>query len=492
MPLNYPCLAAAIRRDLPEVEVKIIDCLPLRIGWKSLGALLEEEKPDVIGCGDEAVYQHEGGKVFALAKELNPQVVTVAGGHYHSYVPGDSLSRYPIDYVVRFEGEATFIELLKALLGRTDPAHVSGLAFRRDGEIVITPPRPLITDLDSLPMPAYDLMPVEKYAPFGNLWPRSATIEGTRGCVDSCKFCSLWPLMGNRTRNEDGTEAVTPCYRKKSPERVLEEIDILYNRYGRRYLFWIDPSWNVDPQWCDAICEGILKRGIKLTGWWAFLRADRLVKFEELGILEKMVRAGFSHALLGIERARTEDYEKVGKHCYTRELVKQCYDILRRKYPRVFRQGTFLVGIQDETRESMMDLVDFAIECSMDYPAFHTVTPVPGTALWEEMSRAGTIEVDRYPEYDWYTPIMPSIHMTREEIAATLKEMQKRYVLCRPHWLIRGLFSPNPLRRGIYLWFVSVTAKMMGADILQSILGKKRFEGVTGLMKLKKPQWYDE
>jgi len=491
LPLNYPCLAAAIRRELPDVEIKIMDCLPMQMGWKSLRHWLEEEKPDVVGCGDEAVYQHEGSKVLRMAKELNPKVVTIAGGHFHSHVPEMTLVEEPVDYVVRFEGEITIVELLRAIQEGRDPADMPGIAYRRDNQVIINPPRPLIKNLDDLPFPAYDLMPVDKYAPFGRLWPRSATIEGSRGCVGNCKFCSLWTQMGNWSRDDQGNEKVTPCFRNKSVDRTFAEIEMLYHKYGRRYLFWIDPTWNANPKWMDELCEKILKSGMKFVGMWAFVRADFLVRDDELGILEKMVKAGFSHALIGVERSRDSDLAAVHKGKYTADLTRKCYEILRRKYPQVFRQGTFVLGLRNETRESLFDLLHYAIDLQVDYPAFHTLAPVPGTELWREARANGWIEIEDYSQYDWYTPIMPSEQMSREEIAAVLKEIQKRFVLYRPQWAIKGLFSPNPLRRGIYIWFFYVTLKMILFDALETVLGRKRFEGVTGLMKLRKPKWYN-
>lgn len=492
MPLNYPCLASSIRKELPDVEVKIIDCLPHRIGWKSLAGILAEEKPDFLGVGDEAVYQHEGIKALKLMKEISPETKTVAGGHFHSHVPRESLMKYPyLDYIVRHEGERTIVELIDTVRSGGNLEKVDGIAYRDNGDVRITRPRKLAKHLDDYPMPAYDLMPIDHYAPFGKLWPRSATVEGSRGCIDSCKFCSLWGIMGDRSVKEDDEEVVRPRYRQKSIDRMMDEIDILYNKYDRRYLFWVDATFNVNPKWTGELCDRIDAQGMKFVGWWAFVRVDFLLRDEKLGVLEKMVNAGLSHVLIGIERAKTDDIKKLGKKNYTDDKTLECYEIFKKKYPKVFRQGTMIVGVPDETRESMMDMVKYAIRLGVDYPAFHTLAPVPGTVLYDELKEQGLIEVEDFSEYDWYTPIIRTRHMSRAEVANTLKDMQKRFVVYRPHWYMKGLFSPNALRRNIYIWFFYVVLKMMFFDILDTVFRRREFSGVTGLMKLRKPRWYD-
>lgn len=494
LPLGLPCIAAAIRRKLPSVEVKIIDCPPLKIGWHSLADILQKEKPDIVGAGEEALYHREAVKLFSLAKEINPNIITIAGGHFFSWMVDYSLTNFPIDIIVRFEGEETIVDLIKAIENDENLSGVKGIAYRNDGQIVKTPLRPLIENLDLLPLPAYDLMPMGRYSPFGYLWPQSATSEHSRGCIDKCSFCSLWTFWGKhlRTDIENGELEVMPRYRSKSVERTLEEVDIVYQRYNRRYIIWADPTFNVEPKWTDKFCEGLLKRNYKDLYWWAFLRADYLLRDERLGILEKMVRAGLVHPLIGVERDCTEDLRKIQKSVYTRELVKEVFLIFKRKYPQVFRQATFITCLPFDTRKSMLNLVRYAVELDIDYPAFHPVAPVPGTFLYQEAKKGDLLEEKDFSRYDWATPIMRSYKgLSRGDFAKLNMELNKRYVLYRPHWLIRGLFSPYKHKRGLYWWFFRNTLRMIFLEIKDVIFGRKRFDVITGFMRLRKPKWYD-
>jgi anaerobic magnesium-protoporphyrin IX monomethyl ester cyclase len=494
LPLGLPCIASVIRSRMPDIKVKIIDCPPLKIGWRSLENILREEKPDIVGAGEEALYHHEAARLFKLAKDINPEVINIAGGHFFSWMLEYSFNSFSVDIIVRFEGEDTIAELIETIRDKKDLSGVKGIAYKDNGRIAKTLLRPLVEDLDSLPLPAYDLMPMGKYSPFGYLWPQSVTLEHSRGCIDRCNFCSLWTFWGKHIRAdiEKGELEVMPKYRSKSVERMLEEVDIVYKRYGRRYIIWADPTFNVDPEWTDRFCEGLLRRNYRDLYWWAFLRADFILRDERLGVLQKMVKAGLTHPLIGVERGCTEDLKRLKKSAYTRELVKEVFMVFKKKYPQVFRQGTFVTCLPFDTRRSMLSLVNYAVELDIDYPAFHPVAPVPGTYLYQEVKKNKLLTETDFKKYDWSTPIMHSYDgLSREDFARLNLELNKRYVLYRPHWLIRGLFSPYRHKRGLYWWFFRNTVKMMLLALRDALFGRGKIEGITGFMRLRKPKWYD-
>jgi anaerobic magnesium-protoporphyrin IX monomethyl ester cyclase len=495
LPLGLPCIAAALRNKFPKMKVKIIECPPLKIGWQSLKKIIQDERPAIIGAGEEALYNHEAVKLFKLAKEINPEIITIAGGNFFSWMVDHSLNHFPIDFIVRYEGEETITELIEAIGNKTDFSGIKGIAYKKDGKIIKNPLRPLIGDLDSLPLPAFDLMPMGKYSPFGYLWPQSVTLEHSRGCIDRCNFCSLWTFWGRHTKTdiEKGELEVVPQYRTKSVARTLEEVDIIYQKYKRRYILWADPTFNIDPKWTDDFCESLLKRNYKDLYWWAFVRADYLLRDERLGILEKMVHAGLIHPLVGVERGCTEDLRKIKKSIYTRELIKEVFLIFKKKYPHVFRQGTFITCLPFDTRKSMLDLVDFAKEIDMDYPAFHPVAPAPGTYLFQEARKNNLLEEEDFARYDWSTPILRSYTgLSRGDFAKLNTELNKRYMLYRPHWLIRGLFSPYKHKRRLYWWFFTNVIKVIFIEFLSTIKGNKtKAKYITGFRRMRKPRWYD-
>ncbi len=491
LPLGFPCLAAYLRDRIPDLEIKILDCMPLQIGWKSLGGILAEEKPDILGVGDMIVYMNEGIRACQLAKEVVPGITTVGGGHFHSHLPDHSLKEFPaLDYIVRWEGEEAFYQLIHALREGGDLDRVGSLAYRgENGRVVKTKPLPLIEPLDSLPIPAYDLAPIDKYSPFGRLWPKAITIQGSRGCPYNCNFCS-WTALEGAHRHEAGNDVLIPTFRSKSAARILEEIDLLYNKYGVRYLFWVEGTWNYDTELMEQLSEGILERGYKL-GWWAFTRADLLLEQEKKGVLEKMVRAGFSHALFGGERPEEKELEFIGKTNISANALLEASHLLERKYPTVFRQATFVTGIRTETHETMKRVGDYSRKCHLDFAAYHPIMPFPGTPLWDEAVKKDWIDETDFSKYDMFFPIMTSEHMSREEIAEENEKLYLSFVQRQPWRYVKGMFSRIRIRRRLHRWFMFSMIRVIFLDLWRSLLGKKSFDGFAATSKLWIPKWYD-
>ena len=182
-----PALAGALRAE-GDIEVHVVDCMPLHIGWRSLADELKRIDPDVIGCGENhALYANEALRFFKLAKETCPRAFTVAGGgHFtnlaHRYVgPGSN-----IDAIAVGEGEVTIVELARELSGGGVPdlSGIDGLVWHNGEELVRNRPRRLVKDLDELALPAYDLMPMHLYGKSRYLFsPGGTTIHHSRGCV---------------------------------------------------------------------------------------------------------------------------------------------------------------------------------------------------------------------------------------------------------------------------------------------------------------------
>jgi radical SAM superfamily enzyme YgiQ (UPF0313 family) len=133
-------LAAVLKKA--GIDVRVIDCALLKMGWNSLRDQLKEENPDIVGIGDsESLYSHEAVRVLKTAREVNPNVITIAGGAHFSNLIPESLQNFPIDFIVKGEGEYTLLELIKELeKPRPDFKRVRGIAFRQDNQIIETPP----------------------------------------------------------------------------------------------------------------------------------------------------------------------------------------------------------------------------------------------------------------------------------------------------------------------------------------------------------------
>jgi radical SAM superfamily enzyme YgiQ (UPF0313 family) len=481
-----PALAGSLRAE--GIEVHVIDCMPLHIGWKSLADELERLDPDVIGCGENhALYATEAMRFFQLCRDRCPRAKTVAGGGHFTNLAHRYLGpTFPIDAIVIGEGEVTFVELIKEWANKDpDLARVDGITWHNGDELVQNKPRKLVQDLDSLAKPAYDMMPMELYGTSRYLFsPGGTTIHHSRGCVSKCSFCAWWTTMADRSYDENGKAVMRPRWRTKSVGRIMEEIEELYHKFGKRSYVWVDESWNIDPRFNLEFSEAMIKSGMK-TKWFTFMRADCIVRDDKKGILDAQVRAGMSHILIGVERAEDDSLSSLDKRFYTGGVAEKAIRIFKEKYPDVFVQATFIVGVKEENHESLKKQVELAQRLDIDFPAFHPITPVPGTPVFDKALADGLITYEDFDNFDWLTPVLDSDFMDRHEIAEALYEMNKIFVNKR--WLMRGLTSKVPYKRDMYLWFLKVSSAM-AVDAVKNRINPLNVEHYQQLVK---PHWYD-
>ncbi len=444
-PLGLMSLAGQVAASLPDWGVQIIDCPGRKIGWKTLCSILDADWPDVVCIGEEAVSSHEAMRLAAWVKARRPQTVVVAGGVFFGHAKGP-LETGTIDYVVHGEGELTLVELLRRLPGAGEAGRVAGISYVRDGQVVKTPPRPLIADLDSLPMPAWSKVPMRQYGLGSRNHPGLVSIEHSRGCIDRCSFCILWKHMGRVS--EDG-RFVVPTYRTKSPERSIDEVKRLIRDHDRHTFGWVDPTWNADPRWTDRFCDLLLRQDIRIrqTAW---VRADCIIRDHASGVLDKAVRAGLCQVMIGIERPDDASQKALNKHANGPDVTAKALEILR-GYPSVFTIGSVIFGLWDESPRSLDRLSRYCDQIGMDFCFFIPLTPNPGTEVHEEAVARGLIEVEDLRAYNFHTPVM----RTRQFSAKQLERFYGRCVFglnrdrLRSH-VRRMARVRDPRRRRVY------------------------------------------
>jgi len=482
-PLGFCALAAYLRERLPGLRLEIVDCPGERIGWRSLEERLRAHPPDVLCVGEETVTSPEARRLARLAKEIAPEMVVVAGGVYFSYAIEESLAEGNVDYIVRGEGEETLADLISALIQGDDLGLIPGLAYQTGGSVRLTEDRAPIMDLERLPRPAYDLLDVSAYGRGSRCHPDLATLEHGRGCVDRCSFCILWKHFG-RTNGA----GVQPCYRTKSAERSFGEVERLVREYGRKTIHFVDPTFNVDPQWADQFADTMLQHRlpVQFTAW---MRADFIVRDEELGILEKLVRAGLVQAYIGIERVRDEDLSRLNKHHNGPEITRRAFEIMRSRYPEVFTIGTVIYGMPWESRETLRELRDFQFDFPLDYVFHMPLAPNPGCDIREELLHDGREISEDYSQYDFFTPVADTEHLSRGELANFYSQMLLNVSWKKIRKELGTYFSaPTARKRRVYRRLAAHTLKVGARQLAQRLLGPLRSGPV---LYSRKPKWYD-
>ncbi len=492
-PLGLLCLAAAVRREIPDVEIEVWDAPGEKWGWRTLRRRLTERRIDVLGIGEETVSAGEAMRAAGLVRDLHPECLVVAGGTYFAYTIEQTLRDGRVDVIVRGEGELSFVELLRSAGDRSAWPVIKGIAFcDSDGRVVRTPPRELIADIDSLPFPAYDLIDMSCYGRGSRNHPDLVSIEHGRGCIDNCAFCILWKHMGRRVA---GNGQVLPCYRTQSAARSFETVMRLYRRFGRRTFGWVDPTFNASEKWSDAWAELMLRsplvgpRGRARTLHTAWLRADCVVRDEKLGILEKLVRAGLHQVMIGVERDDTAGLAELSKHNNAADICREAFAIFRKKYPQVYTIGTMIFGLPSDTIDDLKRLASCQYEMGMDYCFVMPLTPNPGTAVADEARRAGRLVNEDLASYNFHTPVCTTDTLDLRELESIYWRIMLSMNRRRLGRAFRQIFTERDRRkRRVNMALLGRGTSIAVRSLIRAVFhpGKKQ-----PTLYSRKPPWYD-
>ena len=425
LPLGLAQLAGCLEQA--NIPVEILDANALGINWDGLGPAIARADPDLIGITVYTPWVPDVARAVRVARQAAPEAVIALGGPHVTFTAEETLETMPeVDVVARGEGDQIIVELVRALEGGSELEGVPGISFRRDGQVVETPIAPPLDPM-TLPMPAFHLMPMERYY-FASLGGPFATVIASRGCPFQCSFCSEWPFWGGGWRPHD-------------PQQVVEQMDLLVNRYGRKNIWFGDDCFNVNGDHMAAICEGILQRGIDVN-WYYQGRADLVVKYKDL--LPLMRRAGNRMVQIGIEASNDEQRDELNKQLST-ETAEESVRLLRQN--DIVCQAMLMVGLPDDTPRTFEEKVHLVNRLDVDFPVFLVYTLFPGAPDYDKAIAEGWIELPaNYAHHDMAHVLVPTEHMNPRQIY-NYTRWAWTTVYLNPIRLMRNLLSRNKWRR---------------------------------------------
>ncbi len=387
-PLGILYMVSILRQNFPgQIEIKIIDQKLYNLSFDEVRNQIKEFNPDLVGFSCLSSEAEEMAKVSKIVKEINPNCLTILGGPHASVFYDHALEKANIDIAVIGEGEKTFPELLKKLMADESLNQVKGIAFKKDGEILLTPPREPIEDLDSIPFPAWDLIDFKRYSKETsmNIYCHStpwAVIFTSRGCPFHCAYCHN--IFGKRTRF-------------RSPENVIAEIELLTQKYGVKEIQIVDDIFNLDLARAKRVCDLIVERGIKIK--IAFpngLRGDMMDK----EFVQKLKRAGCYSITYAVETASLRLQKLIHKNLDL-EKLKQVIEWTFKA--GIIPRGFFMLGFPDETREEMEKTINYALTTNFLSARFFIVVIYPRTEFME-------IAKKFYPNFDFNIEDFANLH----------------------------------------------------------------------------------
>jgi radical SAM superfamily enzyme YgiQ (UPF0313 family) len=417
-PLGLAYIASVLRQNH---EVKIIDSNVLNYTISDVERELRSFNPDVVGITSVTPSIYEAYKVAETAKKVREDCIVVLGGPHATFMPRQTMEECKyIDIIVKGEGEETTRELIENVEKGAPLNEVKGITFREKNEIIDTDPRPFIKNIDDIPFPSRDLLPMHLYK-FNGV--KYTTMLTSRGCPFKCSFCSSSRLFGG-------------YWRGRSPENVLEEMKIVYEEYGIRNIEFIDDTFTLNQERAEKICDEIIKQGWDIS-WGASSRVDTLSK----KLAEKMKKAGCWIIYLGIESGSQKILDAIGKRI-TLEQVEKAVKILKDAGIKVL--GSFIIGFLQDTKETIKETIKFAKSLNLDYAQFSILTPYPGTPIFDYAKKHGMLLTEDWSKYTATEPIVKIEGVSEKEIKALFQKAYITFYL-RPRivmeWLRNKQFS---------------------------------------------------
>ena len=379
------------------VEVKIIDGKVRNLSLNEIIKEINEFDPDIVGiscCFTIGI--NFALKIAYESKKLGYK--TILGGWHPSFSYSEIIKCPFIDIIVRGEGELTFRELIK----NKNLEEIKGISYKYNGDIINNPERPLIKDLNRLPLPARKLRDNTSYFQMFQM-PLDA-IETSRGCPHKCTFCNIHLFHRG-------------IYRTKNTERVIQELKIISHQKIRKNVLIVDDNFTANMKRVEKICDEIINEGIKLD----LICQSRIdVIKNNPKIIKKMAQAGFWLFFLGIESFNQKSLNDIQKRIQFRDIV-EAIKILHENDILII--GSMLVGSNLDEEEKDIDLmIKIVKKLGIDFPIYSIMTPLPGTKFREVLIDNDLLLSRDWSKYNFTTAVNRLNKLSKEKLEELLSK----------------------------------------------------------------------
>jgi len=436
-PLGIGYIAAVLEQH--DLNVSIIDCVPLQVGFDELKAMLSAAKPDILGFTATILSINNAIAAAEQLREFLPDTLFVIGGPHFSTLPKDVMEISCFDIGVIGEGEFTMLELAEQMReGNLKLDSIQSLVYRDGDEVIVNERRPYIRNLDELPFPARHLYPpLDRYRPIPASYKKLpfGHMITSRGCPYQCIFCDR-TVFGNR-------------FRARSAQNVVDEMEELINVYGAREIKFFDDIPTMREDRMIEICDEMISRGIEVP-WSCTTRVDRVSK----ELLNKMKEAGCWQIVFGLESGSQEILD-IMKKGTTLEQNRRAVAWAKEAGMNV--RAFFVLGMPGETLETIDESVQFAIDLDLDVPTFYVLALYPGNELYKIAQREGKV---LHHDFGQYTSIIDVEKtrlsyvpegMTEQELRDAIAAAYRKFYL-RPKYILRQFLSIRGLQDVARYW----------------------------------------
>ncbi len=412
-------MAAVMKEE--GYSVDIIDCIALDMNWDEFKEKLEEINPRyIVGNLISTTLKNDMYMIF-LAKTLN--AITIGCGPHVTELYNETMTQYPIlDYSIRGEGEITLKKLINTIEEKGDLSKVKGIAYHKQGKIIATPDREFIENLDDLPMPLHELLPLDKYnLPF---FGKYTFLIASRGCPFKCIFCRQIVMWKGKVR-------------VRSAKSLFEETKYVLSLGVKNVMYQAD-TFTVDKKIVIDLCKMIVEE--KLNFKWA---VNTHISFIDEEIVGWMKKAGCWMIAPGIETGDNEVLKKIKKQITRQDIIDKV-KIIQKSGIQVW--GYFVFGLPGHTWEKLMDDIKFAKQLKLDMANFAVAAPYPGTEFYKMAQEKGWLIPHKWEDFDQnYSAIVDYGNLTPNQIVKAMKKANLKFFL-RPGKIFKiiGNMIKNP------------------------------------------------
>jgi len=379
---------------------------------------IKKYNPDIVGISSMfSAHQKNALHHCDLVKSIDKNILVVLGGIDPSLRCKESLQHNSVDFVILGEGEYRFPKLLDSLNHNQEP-DFDGIGYKKNNEIIINPTTTRINDLDSLPLPARDLINMEDYikigvpfAPFSRK-ERTAQIMTSRGCPFNCVFCSSIKLWGRK-------------FRMRSAESVIQEVDELVNKYNIKEIQFSDDNLTINRKRAIEIFNKLEPYNLS----WCTPNGV-MIKTLDKEMIEAMAKSGAYQLSFAIEsgsqRVLKEIINKsVPEKSEVKKLIQICHD------NGISVHGMLVVGFPGETREEIQETLDYPFQVGLDSASYFIANPLPGSRLYQQCKEKGYLKKDMVVDFKSAEIIIPEdspdYTISREELEKLVDEKTREF-----------------------------------------------------------------
>lgn len=420
-PLGIAYMAGVLQEN--NIDVEILDASAEDMDFKDVEKELLKRKPDLVALTALTPTIGRALETAQVVKETLPDSIVVMGGYHPTFNFIETLEDENVDIVIRGEGEYIMLNLVQALENQSSLHDVKGIVFedKNSKEIVVNPEAPLIQDLDELPFPALNLLPMKKYRLL-DMDTHMTTMITTRGCPMQCSFCSSAAMHGKKIR-------------ERSVENIVDEIEYLKTNYDIDTIAFMDDTFTLKKRKVIAICDEILKRNIEIM-WGCTSRVDTL----DEKLLKKMKEAGCITIFIGVESADQQQLDNMCKNT-TIAKIENAFKIAHKLKIRTI--ASVALGMPGDTKEIMNKTVKFVHKLKPNYAIYSLATPYPGTRFYKEAFEKNLIKIKDWSKYTLITPILETIDCSLNDMRKIQAKAFMKFYL-RPHYIIRQFLQDGP------------------------------------------------